>query len=374
MAIKTTLTERLGIKVPIFLAGMGPFSTFRTAEKVANSGGVGVTSHWNILSKVNPHTFQIDENDPNAKVINSLEKMKHDLNYLSKNTNEGDVIGCNVLVTRIQLDSVELLELILKTREEDPVLKDRLKVIVTSAGSPKPPAMQIKAWKSKNDSNDKLMHFHVVPTVRHARKAIDAGCDGLIVAGYEGGGHQSYDGVNTSVLIPQVRKAFPDIPIVASGGFYDGITLSSALALGADAIQMGTRFITAVDSDFHPNFKDFIVKSESEDTMICSGAFGPIRLLKNKYAFDHARPLERDRQMEREKMLDSALGGGKPSLEFVKDMKKYDSVYAGDIENGAVLSGQTCGGIKGLETVDDIIKNSVKEAETNIMGLQKLIG
>lgn len=374
MAIKTTLTERLGIKVPIFLAGMGPFSTFRTAEKVANSGGVGVTSHWNILSKVNPHTFQIDENDPNAKVINSLEKMKHDLNYLSKNTNEGDVIGCNVLVTRIQLDSVELLELILKTREEDPVLKDRLKVIVTSAGSPKPPAMQIKAWKSKNDSNDKLMHFHVVPTVRHARKAIDAGCDGLIVAGYEGGGHQSYDGVNTSVLIPQVRKAFPDIPIVASGGFYDGITLSSALALGADAIQMGTRFITAVDSDFHPNFKDFIVKSESEDTIICSGAFGPIRLLKNKYAFDHARPLERDRQMEREKTLDSALGGGKPSLEFVKDMKKYDSVYAGDIENGAVLSGQTCGGIKGLETVDDIIKNSVKEAETNIMGLQKLIG
>jgi len=373
MTIRTALTERLGLKVPIFLAGMGPFSTYKTAEKVANAGGVGVTSHWNIMSKVNPHNFQIDEVDPNAKVITSFEKMKHDLWYLSKHTKEGMVIGCNVLVTRIQLDAIELMELILKTREEDPILKERLKVIITSAGNPRPPAMQIKGWKSKNDPNDELMHFHVVPTVRLARKAIDAGCDGLIAAGYEGGGHQSYEGVNTSVLVPQIKKAYPDTPIVASGGFYDGITLSSALALGADAVQMGTRFIAAKDSDFHPNFKDFIVKSESEHTVISSGAFGPIRLLKNTYAFDHAKPLTREGQIEQEKKLGSALGGGKPTPEFVRDMKHYDRVYAGDIENGAVLAGQTCGGVKELETVEDIIDNAVKDAEWNIRRLHKLI-
>ncbi|MDY6958623.1 MAG: nitronate monooxygenase family protein [Halobacteriota archaeon] len=373
MAIKTRLTERLGIMSPIFLAGMGPFSTYKTAEKVANAGGVGVTSHWNIVSKVNPRTFQIDEENENAKVVTSLEKTEYDLNYLSKNTRDGAAIGCNVLVSRIQLDSIQMIDLILRMREEDPVLKEKLKVIVTSAGSPKPPARQIRDWKKSTDSNDDLMHFHVVPTVRHAKKAIDVGCEGLIAAGYEGGGHQSYEGVNTSVLVPQIRAAYPDTYIVASGGFYDGITLSSALSLGADAIQMGTRFISAKDSDFHPNFKDIILKSESEDTLICSGAFGPIRLIKNSYAFDHSEIVSREVCIEKERMRSAALGGGEPSFEFLSDMKKYDAVYAGDVENGAVLAGQTCGGIKRLETVEDIMNKSIKDAEENIRRVYGLL-
>lgn len=373
LAIKTALTERLGLKSPIFLAGMGPFSTYKTAEKVANAGGVGVTSHWNIVSKVNSRTFQLDEDDENARVITSLEKTEYDLKHLSKNTRDGAVIGCNVLVSRIQLDSIPMIELILKLRDEDPVLKERLKVIVTSAGNPKPPARQINEWKNASDPDDELMHFHVVPTVRHAGKAIKAGCDGLITAGYEGGGHQSYEGVNTSVLIPQIRAEYPGTYIVASGGFYDGITLSSALSLGADAVQMGTRFISARDSDFHPNFKEIIIKSESEDTLIGSGAFGPIRLLKNSYAFDHREPVSREDHIEKERRTCAALGGGEPVFDFVCDMKKYDAVYAGDVENGAVLAGQTCGGIKRLETVEDIMNDALRDAEENIRRVFSLL-
>jgi NAD(P)H-dependent flavin oxidoreductase YrpB (nitropropane dioxygenase family) len=378
MAIKTALTERLGIRTPIFLAGMGPFSTFKTAEKVANAGGVGVTSHWNIISKVDPETYEIDVDgtNPKAKFITPLDKMKFDLKYLREHINEGTVIGCNVRVARIQADPPQVIRTILRTRDADPVMKERLKVIVTSAGNPRPPAKQIKEWKEKYDPKDDLMHFHVVPTPRHAQKAIEsAGCDGVIAAGYEGGGHQSYEGVNTSVLVPQIRAMYPDTPIIASGGFCDGLGLASALTLGADAIQMGTRFIAATDSDFHKNIKEFILKSESEDTMMCSGAFGPIRLLKNNYANRHARPMTKEEKKESEKSLATMFGGSpdKMDSDFMKDMKAYDNMYAGDIENAAILTGETCGGIKSLETVEEIINDITKEAEEVIRKMQRFI-
>ncbi|MFX0138116.1 MAG: NAD(P)H-dependent flavin oxidoreductase, partial [Candidatus Hodarchaeota archaeon] len=276
--IKTRFTELLGCERPIVLAGMGPFTTYKTATLVSNAGGVGLTSHWGILSPVNPQTFQLD---PNGIIFSSVKKMKYDLKYFEENLNDGAVAGCNVRVARMSVDAPRVIRTIVKEREKNKKLKECLKIVVTSAGNPKPPNKIINDPKFYKDGKPDLLHFHVSPSLALVRNTIKSGCDGVVAVGIEGGGHQSYEQICTSVLIPETRDEFPDTPIVAGGGFFDGNTLASALALGADAIQMGSRFIATSDGEFHINFKNALIKGQDSDTMICAGGFGPIRLLKN---------------------------------------------------------------------------------------------
>ncbi len=351
--LKTRMTEMFGCKYPIMLAGMGPFSTYKTAVQVANAGGIGLTSHWGILSKVDPETHLISD-APNARVISPVEKMKFDLEYIAKHAEDGAVFGCNIRVARIQVDAPRVIRTVIKMREKNPRLKELIKLIVTSAGNPIPPHNIIK--KKAPD----LKHLHVSPSLKLASVTLDkAGCDGVIAVGYEGGGHQSYEQVTTSVLIPEVREKYPDALIIAGGGMATGRTLAAALALGADGIQMGSRFIATSDGDFHENYKNLIPKLTDEDTMMCDGAFGPIRLYKNKYALSHPLRLSREERIAMEKSL-----GNVDNLteKFADDMKRYDLVYKGDIENGAVLLGQTVALIHDLPTCKEVIERIMKEA------------
>jgi NAD(P)H-dependent flavin oxidoreductase YrpB (nitropropane dioxygenase family) len=364
MVIKTRFTELLGCTHPIVLAGMGPFSTYRTAVRVSNSGGVGLTSHWGILSPVDPNTHLIDRE--NGVQISPKAKMEFDLDYMEKNLDPSvnPVIGCNIRVARIQVDAPSVIRAVIKRREESKLLKDCLKIIVTSAGNPVPPNKIIKKAKYYKDGEPDLLHFHVAPALALCRNVVKAGCDGIIAVGYEGGGHQSYEGVCTSVLIPETRDEFPDVPIVAGGGMMDGKTLASALALGADAIQMGSRFIATSDGDFHINFKNALVKAQDADTIMSDGAFGPIRLLKNTYSLSHRLKMTREERIAMEK----AAGGDieQASEKFRQDLMAYDLVYEGNVEDGAVLCGQTVCGIKDLPTVAEVIKKIMKEAEEQI--------
>jgi len=355
MAIKTRMTEMLGCKYPIMLAGMGPFSTYKTAVKVANAGGVGLTSHWGILSPVDPETHQISD-APNARVISSVEKIKFDLKYIEDHVNDDAVVGCNIRVARIQVDWPGVVRTVLRMREKSPKLKEVLKLIVTSAGDPAPAHKLIK--KKAPD----LLHLHVSPSLKLVEHTFKTGCDGVVAVGYEGGGHQSYEQVVTTILIPEVREAFPDKLIIAGGGMVNGRSLVAALALGADGIQMGSRFIATKDGDFHSNYKNKILEMDDTSTMMCDGAFGPIRLYKNEYAIKHPLRMSKEERLEYEKKMGGSIQGG--TKEFIEDMKAYDLVYKGDVEHGAVLVGQTVALIKDLPTVKEVIERIMAEAES----------
>jgi len=335
--IKTPLCEMLGIKHPIIQAPMGPFYTTKLAAAVTKAGALGIISHTNL--------FGVDP-------VKDMEK-----NILEVKENCDGPFGVNVRVARIQVDAPAILEKIVELRAKDPELKERLKLVITSAGNPEPPA---KFLKQKDPD---LIHFHVAPTLYHAMK-VDKLCDGIIATGYEGGGHQSYEGVTTMVLIPEVVNNCSK-PVVACGGISDGKGLAAALAMGAVGVQMGTRFIATKECEFHPAYKDFVVRSQDRDTVVTTGAFGPIRLLKNKYAMEHPRVMTKEEMMAKEAQL--------TPQEIAEDMKKYELVYKGDIDNGPVLCGQSCGNIKNIPTVKEVIEGIVKEAESILKGLHKYV-
>ncbi len=337
MTIKTPLCDMLGIKHPIIQAAMGPFYTTKLCCAVVNAGAFGIISHTNLLG------------------VDPVKEMEKNIRYVMENC-KGN-FGVNIRVARIQIDAPALMELIVKLRKEDPEIKDRLKMVVTSAGNPKPPAQFFK------EKDKDLLLFHVAPTLYHAMK-VDGLCDGIICTGYEGGGHQSYERVNTTVLVTEAARHCKK-PIVACGGFSDGRGIAAALAMGAVGVQMGTRFIATKECEFHQNYKDFIVRSRDSDTMVCQGAFGPIRLLKNKYAEEHGEILSRDEKMALEAQLD---------LEAIReDNRKYALVYEGDIDNGPVLCGQSCGNIDDIPTVKELIERMVKEAEAEIRKLNSYL-
>ncbi|MHA1380337.1 MAG: NAD(P)H-dependent flavin oxidoreductase [Candidatus Helarchaeota archaeon] len=371
MVIKTRFTELLGCKHPIVLAGMGPFSTYRTAVLVSNNGGVGLTSHWGILTPVNPKTHQIDRE--HGITLSPKAKMEFDLGYMEENLDQSinPVIGCNIRVARIQVDAPSVIRTVLKARQKSKILNECLKIIVTSAGNPVPPNKIIKKAKYYKDGKPDVFHFHVAPALNLCRNVVKAGCDGIIAVGYEGGGHQSYEGVCTSVLVPETRDEFPDIPIVAGGGMMNGKTLASALALGADAVQMGSRFIATSDGDFHINFKNALVKGIDSDTIMSDGAFGPIRLLKNKYSLAHKLKMTREERIAMEKSAGGSIETASES--FQRDLMAYDLIYEGNVEDGAVLCGQTICGIKDLPTVAEVIKRVMTEAEETIKKVNQYI-
>jgi enoyl-[acyl-carrier protein] reductase II len=239
---------------------------------------------------------------------------------------------------------------------KDPKIKEQCRYILTSAGSSKilPQSKYFQELRKVSE----IKHFHVAPAVWLAKKCVDSGVDGLVCTGTEGGGHQSYEKVTTLVLLQQVNKIFPDIPKIACGGFATGEGLAAALSLGAGAIAMGSRFIASKQSEFHEKYKALVPPGIPQDTSLYWGAFGPIRLWKNKYALEHPAPGSKEEMIEYEKNITMD--------DMLKDGRAYEKVYHGDIENGAVLLGQSIGIIDSVDDVRDIIERIVKDAEAAI--------
>jgi enoyl-[acyl-carrier protein] reductase II len=198
----------------------------------------------------------------------------------------------------------------------------------------------------------------VAPARWLAQKCVDAGVDGIVCTGTEGGGHQSYERVTTLVLLQQLNEAFPDLPKIACGGFATGEALAAALSLGAGAIAMGSRFIASKESEFHEKYKALVPPGSPQDTGLFTGAFGPIRLYRNEYALAHPVPTSKEELLAYEKSI---------TLEQMeKDSEAYDLVYDGDVNNGAVLLGQSIGIIDSIDSVNDIIEKVMKGAEAAI--------
>ncbi|MFW9827187.1 MAG: NAD(P)H-dependent flavin oxidoreductase [Candidatus Thorarchaeota archaeon] len=334
--IKTRITEKFGIKFPIISAPMGPFYTTKLAIAVSEAGGLGVVSHATLRGK------------------NSVKDFKEQLDYVVEHTDKP--FGINIRVARIQTDHKVLLRKIPQWRKENPKLKEQLIYALTSAGGPR---TAVKMWKEKAPD---MNHFHVGPALWLVDKIVESGCDGIVATGTEGGGHQSYEGITTLVLVQQVAQKYPNKLLVACGGFATAEGLASGLAMGADAIAMGTRFIATNQSEFHQNYKDLIMPATARDTMLTTGGFGPIRLLKNKYCLDHGKVISKEEKISQELAYDMD--------EYLNDLLAYELVYTkGDTVNGAVPVGQTVGLIDSIMDVDDIISDFTKKAEKILKNL-----
>jgi enoyl-[acyl-carrier protein] reductase II len=328
--IKTRLTERFGVKYPIMSAPMGPFYTTELTIATSEAGGLGVLSHATLRGK------------------NSVTDMKEQMKHVIESTDKP--FGVNVRVARVQTDHKVMLRQIGKWLNKNPKLREQLVYLLTSAGG------TAIATQMKQKYYPEMFHAHVTPVMFLADKAVKNKIDGLVATGTEGGGHQSYEEVTTLVLIQEIVRKYPDIPVIACGGIASPEGVAASIAMGADAVAMGTRFIASNQSEFHPNYKALIPPAADRDTMLTTGGFGPIRLIKNKYCMEHGIPMSKSDKIAQELSYDLD--------EFLEDLHHYEIVYTeGDVENGAIPVGQTCGIIDSLMDVDDIVSGFTKKAE-----------
>jgi NAD(P)H-dependent flavin oxidoreductase YrpB (nitropropane dioxygenase family) len=348
MVIETKITKMLGIKHPIIAAPMGPFYTTELTIAVSEAGGCGVLSHTALVSEIlaGRSAVKIMEEDM-IKVIEHTDKP----------------FGYNIRTSRNEREAPTLCREIPKFIMKNPKLREQCLYVITSAGSSK--SIYTNSFQRLRDSGSQIKHFHVAPALWLADKCVASGVDGMVITGSEGGGHQSYEKVSTLVLLQQVRQKYPDIPIIACGGFATGEGLAAALTMGAGAIAMGSRFIASKESEFHEKYKNVVPSAQAQDTVLVTGALGPIRLWKNKYSLSKSLVGSKEEKM--------ALEQGVTIEQMIEDGKKYELAYQGNIVDGAVLLGQSIGTIKSIESVSDIINKIVSDAERFLKNASSLV-
>ena len=291
------ITEMLGCKYPIIQAPMGWIARSQLASAVSNAGGFGI---------IETSSGEVDQ-------------CKEEIRKMATLTNSPFGVNLPILF----LSDESMLEV---------VIGENIKFVTTSAGDP---AKYIHKLKEAD-----IKVFHAVPSLAGALKAVEAGVDGLVVEGTEGGGFKSPEEVCLHVLIQSIRK-HTDLPIVAAGGIVDGIGMAAAFAAGAEGIQMGTRFVSSEESPVHENFKGAIVNGSEQGTYILNKKSKPcIGALKTDLT---------DKIYEEGQMDMSALGG-------IKDL-----YVGGDMNAAPALAGQSIGLINKVMPVEEIIKQTMQE-------------
>jgi enoyl-[acyl-carrier protein] reductase II len=302
------VTRMLGVEVPIVQAPMGWIARAQLASAVSNAGALGI---------IETSSGELDA------VREEIRKMR-DLTDRP--------FGVNIAQLFVRDPSIVEF-----------VVEQGVKFVTTSAGDP---TKYTSALKSAG-----LTVFHVVPTLRAAQKAVDAGVDGLVVEGGEGGGFKNQREVSTMVLLPLVREKV-DVPIIAAGGICDGRTMAAAFALGAEGVQMGTRMVSSLESPIHVNWKNAIVAAAETGTVMLKPEKGPaLRALRTA----------RSERLEREPNTAMfELGDGVRRVYF-----------EGDLEAGVALSGQVAGRIEAIVPVAEVIARTVREFHETVEALAK---
>ena len=364
--IKSRLCERIGIKYPIIQAGMGPFSNNNLCVASANAGVLGLLSTSGLFSKADqPWIYNafVDSGEANRDddMATALGKVLKRTYRLTKD--KGGVFGINVMVSAelIQYSHI-MIDTAIRVREENPDMKKNFKVIFTSAGDP-------VGWKDKIKGAG-FTWMHVVPSVKGAIRCKKAGVDVVVASGHEGGFHTSWEPVHSMILLPAVVEAVSDEKtlVCGAGGFCDGKTLAAALTLGADGVQMGTRFLATQESDFHQIWKEGVVAAGDRGTLVARGFVGPARWLKTPRSDEHAR-----------NTLQKSPGVflGKPDDFTTIDMSliQYEiesikAVYEGNKEKALMAAGEAAQRINDMPRVADMVERIAKEAEETLRGIQ----
>ncbi|MEZ5237421.1 MAG: nitronate monooxygenase [Microthrixaceae bacterium] len=286
------VTELLGVELPIVQAPMGWIARSQLASAVSNAGAMGI----------------IETSSGELEVIRDEIRAMRDLT--------DKPFGVNIAQAFVRDPSIA-----------DFVVEEGVRFVTTSAGSPTRYTAQLK------DAG--LTVFHVVPTLRAALKAVEAGVDGLIVEGGEGGGFKNPRPVATMVLLPLVVSRV-DVPVIAAGGFVDGPTMAAALALGAEGVQLGTAMVSAAESPIHQNWKQSILEASETDTVFLNQHASPaLRALRTERTSGYEFDTERNAM---EAFLTVA-----------------DLYFGGDMEASIALCGQVAGRIDEVRPVAEIL-------------------
>ena len=299
MSYQNNITKLFNIQFPIIQAGMIWASGWRLVSAVSNAGGLGLLGAGSMYPDV----------------------LREHIHKCKANTNKP--FGVNLPLLYPNID-----------KHIQIVIEEKIPIVFTSAGNP-------KTW-TKTLKDNGITVVHVVSSSLFAQKAEAAGCDAVVAEGFEAGGHNGREETTTMVLIPQVREAVT-IPVIAAGGIATGRQMLAAVVLGADAVQIGSRFICTPEASSHQHFKDAILQSKEGDTMLSMKKTVPVRLLKNEF-YDAIKTAESLGATEEE--LKNILGRGRA--------KK--GMFEGDLKEGELEVGQVSSMIKQIKPAAEVVK------------------
>ena len=305
-ALTNRITQLFNIKYPIIQAGMIWASGWKLASAVSNAGGLGLLGAGSMYPEILREHIQ--------KCKRATDKP----------------FGVNIPLLYPNME--EIVKIII---EED------VKIVFSSAGNP-------KTWTSHLKSHG-ITVVHVVSSVKFALKAQEAGVDAIVAEGFEAGGHNGREETTTFTLTPMV-KAKLDIPLIAAGGIANGRGMLAAMVLGADAVQVGSRFVATPEASSHQNFKDLVVKAQEGDTQLTLKELAPVRMLKNKF-FDDVMALYTKSPTKDD--LVNLLGRARA--------KK--GMFEGDLVEGELEIGQISGLINDIKPAAQIVEDMIQEFE-----------
>lgn len=302
--MQTRISKLLKTEYPILQGGMAWVAEYHLAAAVSNAGGLGIIGAASAPAEV---------------VREQIRKTKE----LTKNP-----FGVNVMLLNPNAPEVAQV-----------VVEEGVKVVTTGAGNP---GKFMKAWKEAG-----VVVIPVVASVAMAKMMERGGADAVIAEGMESGGHIGSQ--TTMTLVPQVADAV-SIPVIAAGGIADGRGIAASFLLGAEGVQMGTRFLVAKESIVHPNYKERVIKARDIDSEVTGMSTGhPIRVLRNAMSREYLK-------MEQE-------GATFEELEHLTLGSLRKAVIDGDVVNGSLMAGQSAGMVKKEQTCEEIMQEIVKEAE-----------
>lgn len=364
--IKSRLCDLVGIKYPIIQAGMGPFSNNNLCVASANAGVLGLLSTSGLIFKFDqPWVYKAFVESGEANIDDDIptvmEKVLKRTYRLVKD--KGGIFGINVMVSAELVEIANMMiDTAIKVREENPDMKKNFKVIFTSAGDP-------VGWKDKIKGAG-FTWMHVVPSVKGAIRCKKAGVDLIVASGHEGGFHTSWEPVHSMILLPAVVEAVSDEKtlVAGAGGFCDGKTIAAALVMGADGVQMGTRFLATQESDFNQLWKDGVVAAGDRGTLVARGFVGPARWIKTPRSDEHAKNTLQKSPGVFLGIPDDIMTMDLSLIQFEIDSIK--AVYEGDKENALLAAGEAAQRINDVPKVNDLVQSMVKEAEDILKGVQ----
>lgn len=311
----SSINQLFNIKYPIIQAGMIWCSGWELASAVSNAGGLGLIGSGSMYPAI----------------------LREQIKKCQQATDKPFGVNVPLLYPNIE-EHINI------------IIEEGVKIVFTSAGNP-------KTWTAKLKEHG-ITVVHVVSNVKFALKCQEAGVDAIVAEGFEAGGHNGREETTTMVLIPQVRKAI-SIPLIAAGGIGSGTAIAAAFALGADGVQIGSRFVATHESSAHINFKNAVVNAREGDTLLSLKQLTPVRLLKNPF-FEKVNELERSGASN--DVLAELLGKGRA--------KK--GMFEGDLVEGELEIGQVSGSISKIQSVAEVMEELIKEYNQTIKQLSAL--
>ena len=304
--MENKITRLFNIEYPIIQAGMIWNSGWRLASAVSNAGGLGILGAGSMYPEV----------------------LREHIIKCKRATSKPFGVNVPMLYPNIE----EIIEII---------ISEGVKIVFTSAGNPKIHTKRLK----END----ITVVHVVSSVKFALKAQEAGVDAIVAEGFEAGGHNGREETTTFTLIPMVKEEL-NIPLIAAGGIANGKGMLAAMILGADGVQVGSRFVASEEASSHRAFKEMVVSAKEGDTLLTFKELAPVRMLKNKF-FEEVMELYRTNPTKEQ------------LIELLGRARAKKGMFEGDLENGELEIGQIAGLIHDIKPAAQIVQEMVFEFE-----------